>query len=74
MAKLESERIAETDVTQAFGDFDKLWQTLSPREQTQLIALLVSRVEYDAERQTMAVCFHDTAIASLIERHAKERS
>ena len=74
LAKLESERIAETDVTQAFGDFDKLWQTLSPREQTQLIALLVSRVEYDAERQTMAVCFHDTAIASLIESHAKERS
>jgi site-specific DNA recombinase len=58
----------------AFGDFDKLWQVLSPRQQTQLIALLVDRVEYDANKGTMAVYFHNTAITSLMESHAKAKS
>jgi site-specific DNA recombinase len=71
---LESEHIAETDVTRAFGDFDQLWRTLSSRQQAKLISLIVERVEYDAGRGTMAICFHDTAIGTLTERHAKEKS
>ena len=73
LTQLDAERISASDVMHAFGDFDKLWQVLSPRQQTQLIALLVDRVEYDANKGTMAVCFHDTAITSLMESHSKAK-
>lgn len=44
------------------ADFDGLWHALSPREQAQLMALLVARVEFDATQSTVAVSFHPTAI------------
>jgi site-specific DNA recombinase len=74
LTKLESERITATDVTLAFEDFDKLWQTLSSRQQAKLIGLIVERVEYDANRGTMAICFHDTAITTLMGSQAEAKS
>jgi site-specific DNA recombinase len=47
------------------ADFDNVWNSLSPREQAQVIALLVARVEFDATDSTVVVCFHPTAIKTL---------
>lgn len=57
------------DVDAAFADFDNVWNALSPREQSQALALLLARVEFDAAESTVAVSFHPTAIKTLAQRN-----
>ena len=63
--ELQVERIEAADVTAAFADFDNVWQSLSPREQSRLMQLLVKRVEFDAGDSTIEVTFHAAGIRSL---------
>lgn len=64
----EQHRLTAADVETALADFDGLWTTLSLREQAQLVALLVARVEFDAAQSTVAVSFHPTAIKALAHK------
>jgi len=64
-AELAQDVVNETDLAAAFADFDNVWRTLSPREQAQLVHLLVARVEYDAADSTIEVSFHPTGIKAL---------
>lgn len=57
----ERDRLEAADIHAAFADFDNFWNALSPREQTQVVALLVTRVEFDVTQSTAAVSFHPTA-------------
>ena len=70
--ELEHERLDKNDVASAFASFDNVWNVLSPRKQTQVIALLVSRVEYNAEDSTVAVTFHPSAIKALSRKQLEE--
>jgi site-specific DNA recombinase len=62
---VEAEKLDQGAVDAAFADFDNVWNALSPREQSQILALLVARVEFDASDSTIAVEFHPSAIKSL---------
>ncbi len=64
--ELAHDLVSEADLATAFADFDNVWRTLSPREQAQLVHLLVSRVEYDATDSTIEVSFHPTGIKALV--------
>lgn len=44
IAVLENEEISQEDVTAAFHDFEAVWDKLSPREQSQIVGLLISSV------------------------------
>jgi len=61
----EQDRLTAADVDAALADFDSVWDALSTREQVQLVALLVARVEFDAAQSTVAVSFHPMAIKAL---------
>jgi site-specific DNA recombinase len=61
----QREQVDAEAVDAAFEDFDNVWNTLSPREQAQVLALLVARVQFDAGNSTVAVSFHPTAIRTL---------
>jgi len=71
-AEHERERLYPEDIEAAFADFDSIWESLTPREQAQLIALLVARVEFDAAESTIEVSFHPSAIKALAERQHGE--
>lgn len=62
---LEAESISAAEVEAAFADFHALWNTLSPREQHQLLELLVARVAFDVQQGTIAITFHSAGIKSL---------
>lgn len=62
------ERLSAADVDRAFREFDNVWNSLSPREQSRVLALLVARVEYDAGMGTVSVTFHPTTIQALAHR------
>ena len=62
--------ITAKEVDAAFAHFDKVWEQLSPREQTRLLALLIDRVEFDAAQDRLAIRFHATAITTLAQEAA----
>ena len=63
----EKDQLDDQEVAATFGDFDTVWNALSPREQAEALALLVARVEYDAANSQIAVSFHPSAIRSLAQ-------
>ncbi len=71
-AEIEQHRIDETDVAAAFADFDNVWTALSSREQAQVLALLVSRVEFDPADSTIAISFYPSAIKALAEGNIED--
>jgi site-specific DNA recombinase len=70
--KQDDERVEEHDVLAAFADFDGMWNTLSPREQAQILTLLVERVEFDATTSEIVISFHPSAIKTLAQEQHGE--
>jgi len=68
-ANIERQRVDAADVDAAFADFDNVWNALSSREQAQVMALLVARVEFDPKDSTLSISFHPTAIKTLAEHN-----
>jgi len=55
----------EDELAGALEAFDPMWNALAPLERERLVHLLVQRVEYDAQGETISVTFHaqdDTAL------------
>ncbi len=68
IAAAENDQLTKEDVDAAFGDFDGLWDALSPREQSQLVGLLISQVGFDPEDSSIEMEFHPTAIKKLAQQ------
>ena len=68
IAAAENDQLTKEDVDAAFGDFDNLWDALSPREQSQLVGLLISQVGFDPEDSSIEMEFHPTAIKKLAQQ------
>ena len=63
----EQDRVTATDIDVAPADFEGVWNTLSPREQAQLVALVVARVEFEAAQSTVAVTEPPVPVDEMIE-------
>jgi site-specific DNA recombinase len=55
------------EVASALSQFDRLWETLSPRERARIVHLLVERVAYDGEGGKVSITFRPTGIKTLTE-------
>jgi site-specific DNA recombinase len=53
------------EIAALFADFDAMWSQLTPREQSELVGLLVARVEYDGAGDAVVVSLQDTGIKSM---------
>lgn len=60
--------IDEADAARALAAFDPVWETLSPREQAQLLQLLIERIDYDGRDGTISITFHASGIRALADR------
>lgn len=65
MESTRSRMITKAEVDEALQAFDPLWDTLSPREQSRLLGLLIRRIEYDGENGKVTIAFHQTGIKAL---------
>jgi site-specific DNA recombinase len=76
LATLDSGLVDEAEVAVALADFDAVWDCLAPREQARVVELLVERVVYDGEGDSVAITFRDTGIKTLATEIAdnKERA
>jgi site-specific DNA recombinase len=71
--ELHQQVLSTQQIEEAFADFDRVWNALTIREQSQLLGLLVSKVEFDQSDSTISISFHSSGIASL-EQQARESS
>jgi site-specific DNA recombinase len=62
---LRHQVIDEKDVAGAMAEFDALWESLSPRERSRVIELLIERVDYDGDAGTVAVSFRPTGFKQI---------
>lgn len=60
--------VDEQYVVAAFADFDNLWAALTPREQAEVVHLLIARVEFDAADSSIEISFHPTGIKALADK------
>jgi len=72
IVELEGQTVSQVEASAVLTDFDSLWKTLIPREQTRLLKLLISTVEYDGKAGTVSVTFRPTSIRSLINRKTED--
>lgn len=68
----ERQRVCEDEVRAALGDFEGLWQTLTPKEQAKMLSTLIARVDYDVAESTVAVAFHPSGIKALSQNQLEE--
>jgi site-specific DNA recombinase len=66
---LAEEGVDEKDLAAALETFTPIWDALSPKEQARAVQLLVERVAYDGEAQTLAITFRATGIKALAEEN-----
>ena len=60
-----SEMVDESELTSALEGFYPVWESLSSRERTRVIHLLVERVGYDGENGMLSITFRPTGIRVL---------
>ena len=63
--RLRHQVVGEADVAPALAEFDPVWESLSPREQSRLLQLLIERIDYDGTDGTISITFHASGIKSL---------
>jgi len=60
--------VSEAGVAEALGRFSDLVGVLTTEERAHLIELLVERVTFDREKETVAVSFHSTGFEAILEQ------
>ncbi len=74
ITEIETQSLDPRDVAAAFDDFDRVWKALTTREQSELLGLLVSKVEFDQSDCTISISLHASGIASLEALQTEEVS
>jgi len=62
---LQREAVDERDLARALSVFDPVWESLSPREQTRIVRLLIERVGYDGRDGKVTITFRSPGIKAL---------
>jgi site-specific DNA recombinase len=75
---VQQERLDEAKATRVLAGLDPAWETMSPHEQSRIVSLLVSRVDYDGAQGKVAITFHPlglkTLAGDLLGRNSEEQS
>jgi site-specific DNA recombinase len=56
----------ESEVVEALGRFDAIWDSLTPREQVRVVELLIERVTFDGPGENVSITFRPTGIKTLL--------
>jgi site-specific DNA recombinase len=74
LSRLGRNMIDENEAARAMESFDPVWETLTLREQTRALHLLIQRVDYDGDKGTVSVIFHPAGIETLSREYAEENA
>ncbi len=57
--------VDEVEVAAALGEFDKLWEVLSPKERARVVKLIVECVSYDGIESRLSITYRPTGLKTL---------
>jgi site-specific DNA recombinase len=64
---LQAASVDRRDLAKALSLFDPVWDVLFPAERERIITLLVERVDFSAERESVTITFRPSGIRSLAD-------
>jgi site-specific DNA recombinase len=71
IVNLQREAIDENDLTHALMLFEPVWETLSPRDQSRIIKLLIERIGYDGRDGKVRITFRSMGLRLLCNDQEK---
>jgi site-specific DNA recombinase len=71
---LSRQQVDKDEVVQALSTFDPVWDTLTSREKTRVLNLLIERIDYHGGSGEMAITFRPSGIKTLNETIDNEES
>lgn len=57
--------VDEIEVANTLGDFDQLWEVLSPKERARVVQLIVERISYDGTAGKLSITYRPTGLKTL---------
>jgi site-specific DNA recombinase len=70
---LSGPQVTEAEVEQALCVFGPVWDSLTPREQTEVVQSLVERVDFDGGTNQLSITFHASGIQALADELAQHQ-
>jgi len=67
LAVQNQQLIDEQEIRAALSLFDPVWESIAPREKVRIVRLLVERVGYDGDKETVALTFRPSGIKALTQ-------
>ena len=58
--------LTQNDVIQALASFEPLWESLTVREQTRIVQLIIKQIDYDGSTGRVTITFHREGIKSIV--------
>lgn len=77
LSAVRAQQIDADEATKVLASFDPVWDSLTLREQTRLVAMLIERVDYDGTEGKIAIIFRPTGIKTLADElgnHQEEQT
>ena len=71
-AIIERNMIDEKELSSALVAFEPVWESLAPKEQSRILHLLVERIEYDGQDESISITFRPSGIKTLAEQFSDE--
>jgi len=65
LKELQSSILSAVDIRTACKQFDPLWETLTNKEQWRMLSLILERVEFDAETESINITFAPGGVKTL---------
>jgi site-specific DNA recombinase len=65
LARLLPMEITEEQVAAALDEFDGVWASTAPKEQTRVLELLIERIDHDGVARSIEITFHPTGLKAL---------
>ena len=72
LEELGRKRIGREEAEAAFADFDGIWRAMTPWERRRVARLLIERVDYDDEAESIEVTFRPDSIRAFADRALEE--
>lgn len=64
--------VDEKELASALAAFDPAWEALAPREQARILHLLIERINYDSENESISITFRPSGVKTLAEELGSE--
>jgi site-specific DNA recombinase len=72
LAALQAQTLTREDVVNALTSFEPIWESLTVREQSRIVQLIVKQIDYDGATGRVTITFHPDGIKTIAMENRPE--